>query len=57
MVTPLLVVLKLSFKYIREKEEPEDGKHDKKFDQYDPPKSLSPGHVPKTIIIKTECPF
>ncbi len=57
MVTSLLVALKLSFQYIREKEEPEDGKHDKKLNQNDPPEFLSPGHIPKTTIIETDCPF
>jgi hypothetical protein len=54
VITSFLVGLKIPFQQIRKEKETQDGKHDKKFDQYDPPKPPAPGHFPETIHIEPE---
>jgi len=51
---PFLVTVEITFQQVREKEEPEDGKHDEKFEQDDPPEFFSPGHSPEAIVIESE---
>jgi hypothetical protein len=54
MGSPFLIAVKIPFQQVGKKEEPEDDKHDKKLDQYDPPDFFPPGHSPETLIIKSE---
>jgi hypothetical protein len=57
VVTTFFITFKFLLKYIRKKEKPKDGKHDKKLDQDNAPELFAPGHGPKTIAIKPENPF
>jgi hypothetical protein len=57
VVTTILITLKLFFQNIWKKEELENGKHDKQFDQNDPPEPPPPGHGSEPIIVKPEYPF
>jgi hypothetical protein len=49
---PFLIAVKISFQQIREEKEPEDSKHDEKFNQYNTPKFSAPGHSPEASSIK-----
>ncbi len=57
MVAAFFVTFKFLLKYIREKEKPKDGKHDKKLDQDNTPELPTPGHGLESIAIKPENPF
>jgi hypothetical protein len=57
VVAAFFVTVKLFLKYIRKKEKPKDGKHDKKLDQDNAPELFAPGHGFKTIAIKPKDPF
>jgi len=57
VIASLLISAKLFLKDIREKENAKDGKHDKKFNQNNPPQFPSPGHFPETIHVKPVYPF
>ena len=57
MVAAFFIALKLLLKYVGKKEKPEDGKHDKKFNQDDTPEFFTPGHGPETIPVKPKYPF
>ena len=54
VVGTLFITVEIPFQKIREKEEPEDGKHDKKLDQNDSPKFPAPGHLFEAFIIESE---
>jgi hypothetical protein len=57
VVGPLFVALKVTLQQIGKEKQAENGKHDKELDQDDPPKLSAPGHVPESLVIKTEYPF
>jgi len=57
VIAALLVTLKLLLKYIGEKEEPKNGKHDKKLEQNNAPELFAPCHISETVAIKSEDPF
>jgi hypothetical protein len=54
IIGALLITAEITFQQIREKEEPEDGKHDKKLEQDNSPEIPAPGHLPETIVIEFE---
>jgi hypothetical protein len=54
---PFLITIEIAFQQIGEKEEPEDGKHDKEFKQDNAPEFPAPGHLPEAIIIESENSF
>jgi len=54
---PFLITIEIAFQQIGEKEEPEDGKHDKEFKQDNAPEFPSPGHLPEAIIVESENSF
>jgi len=56
MITALLVIFEVLLQVIREKEQPEHSKHDKKFDDDYNPERPPPGHVPEAIVIEEEYP-
>jgi hypothetical protein len=51
---PFLITIEIALQQIGEKEEPEDGKHDKEFKQDNAPEFPPPGHLPEAIIIESE---
>jgi hypothetical protein len=57
VIASLLIAVVLFLKDVRKKEEPEYAKHDKKFNQDDPPEPSSPGHIPESIGIKFDYSF
>jgi len=57
MVAAFLITLKLLLKYIGEKEETKDCKHDEKLNQDDTPEFFTPGHGLETIQIKPVYPL
>jgi hypothetical protein len=52
MVGPLLIVCKVSFQIIWEKEQFQYSKHNKELDKDDFPEGLPDRHSPKTVSIK-----
>ena len=54
MIAPLLITVEIPFQDIGKEEEPQNGKHDKEFDQDNPPQFPAPGHVPEAFIIEPE---
>ncbi|HKI88784.1 MAG TPA: hypothetical protein VKA38_07150 [Draconibacterium sp.] len=53
MLTSFLVGFKIGFQKIREKEYPQNGKHDKQLNQYNYPYLSSPAfHVSKAINVE-----
>jgi hypothetical protein len=52
MIGSLLVVLKIGFEIIREKEQFEDRKHDNELDEDDLPQGSTHGHILETVTIK-----
>jgi hypothetical protein len=54
VIAPLLVRLKIPLQDIRKEKDPQDGKHDKQFDQDDPPQFAAPGHAPETVPVESE---
>jgi len=54
MIGSFLIAAEIAFQQIGEKDEPENGKHDKKFNQDDPPELPPPGHPSEAIIIEIE---
>jgi hypothetical protein len=54
MIASLLITAEIPLQKIREKEQPQNGKHDEKLDQDDPPQFPAPGHSPESIIIEPE---
>ena len=54
---PFLITIEIAFQQIGEKEEPEDGKHDKELEQDNAPEFPSPGHPPEAIVIESENSF
>ena len=51
---PLLITVEIALQQIREEEEPENGKHDKKFYKDDAPEFPPPGHPKEAIVIESE---
>jgi hypothetical protein len=57
VIASLLIAVKFFLKDIGKKEKPENAEHDKKFDQDNPPEPPAPGHVPESIVIKSDYSF
>ena len=57
MLASFFVRAKVPFQHIGKEKDLKDGKHNKQFEQDDPPQFPAPGHVPETIIIKPEDRF
>jgi hypothetical protein len=54
IIGPLLIAVEIAFQQIGKKEDPENGKHDKKLDKDDPPKFAAPGHFPEAFGIENK---
>jgi hypothetical protein len=54
MIGPFLIAVEVTLQQIRKEKEPENGKHDKKFYQDDPPEFAPPGHAFEAIKIESE---
>jgi hypothetical protein len=57
IIAPLFIALEVPLQQIGKEKEPQHSKHDKEFDQDNSPKFPAPGHVPESLVIKTEYPF
>jgi hypothetical protein len=57
VVAPLLIALEVPLQQIGEEKQAQNCKHDKEFDQDNAPEFSAPGHVPESLVIKTEYPF
>jgi hypothetical protein len=54
MIGPLLITVKIAFQHVGKEKKPENGKHDKKFNQDNTPQFPAPGHFPEAIHIEIE---
>jgi hypothetical protein len=50
----LLIRIEVALQNIREKEDPQDQKHNEKFHQDNPPEPAAPGHPPESLNIEAE---
>jgi hypothetical protein len=51
---PLLIIVEITFQEVGEKEKSQNGKHNEKLKQDDPPEFFSPCHSPEAIKIEME---
>ena len=54
MIGPFLIAVEVALQNIGKEKEPENGKHDKKFNENDPPEFSAPGHAFEAIKIESE---
>lgn len=54
MFTPFFVCSEIRFQVIREKKQPEYGKHEEKFDQDDHPERTAKSHTAKAVVIEVK---